>query len=538
MSFDPVNLVTPAEPLSHQLVDGVVTSSVRRLEEGEAVPVWESTFPQADPEVNEVTRFTPEMAIGNDYIYWGGGAADRLLYNATTYNHDAYLIDPADVSFVDDTRWGEYLKPDLLDVVYYVNSLEYIVSPLTNLESDQLDVTPEWREELIGFKGNGHQEGLMRKRVDELFRGAGDAMVGYHVRNETPSVSYHFEITDLDAFTAAVDLPDGHTAVPVAVFDGDEPTHHLTLSVYEIEGATEGVRAEWSTTTDPGDGRPKHVVLELMTEDVAIDPLEVLHLPDVVEHEATDGRLMTRLASSTIDFAASVDLDGGATRPLSTDWVEVGDLACRTNGICDAIYYDAETLDVPVGTPSAVSVDAMTTPWDEFIGLEPAAVFFRSNAQEYAAKRWLNLDVEVAELPFAGLPGRTHEITGSGSLVGRDTEVVDSTYTYRGDAVLDGDQLTFAIDQEVESGLGVGNIFTTGAFDLRTGTGTQTVVDCLGPALLCSDIIPGTTSIYSARDLDASDRDAIAWRVDLTLVLTGSFGTADSASGFEARRLD
>ena len=59
------------------------------------VPVFESSFPVPDPATDEVARFTREMAIGNDYIYWAHGVSDRVLYNATTYNHDAYLVDPA-----------------------------------------------------------------------------------------------------------------------------------------------------------------------------------------------------------------------------------------------------------------------------------------------------------------------------------------------------------------------------------------------------------------------------------------------------------
>ena len=90
----------------------------------------------------------------------------------------------------------------------------------------------------------------------------------------------------------------------------------------------------------------------------------------------------------------------------------------------------------------------------------------------------------------------------------------------------------FAVDQEISNSLGVGNIFTTGFFDLSSGTGTQTVVDCLGPALLCSDIVNGSTTIYTAGELDAGD--AITWRVDLAIVLGGAFGVADSESSFEA----
>ena len=67
------------------------------------------------------------------------------------------------------------------------------------------------------------------------------------------------------------------------------------------------------------------------------------------------------------------------------------------------------------------------------------------------------------------------------------------------------------------------------------GTGTQTVVDCQGPSLLCSDIENGSTAFYTAQDLDASDPDAITWRVDVVVDL-GPFGIADSASTFAADR--
>jgi 2-methylaconitate cis-trans-isomerase PrpF len=162
--------------------------------------------------------------------------------------------------------------------------------------------------------------------------------------------------------------------------------------------------------------------------------------------------------------------------------------------------------------------------------------FFRDNAQELVVKRWENLAVPVDELPFTGLEGRTHTISGSGSLVGRTGDIADSVYTYTGDAVLDGDTLTFSIDQEVNNALGEGHIYTTGSFDLASGTGTQTVVDCQGPALLCSGIVIGSTAFYTAQELDASDPDTITWAVDVAVDLGGTFGIADSASRFTAQR--
>lgn len=535
VSADPVNLVTPAEPLSHALVDGVVVSSVRRFEGDSEVPVIDLSFPRPDPAEAEVARFTREMAIGNDYIYWGHGVHDRALYNATTFNHDAYVVDATQIAYTDDSRWAQYLKPAVKDAVYYVNTLEYVASPLANLDSDHLDITPEWLSELYGFKNNGHQSGIMRKSVEQLFRGENDALVGFRVANETPSTYYHFEVTDPDALSAALDLPPGHRLAPTTLFEGDDEGHYLTLSVYEIDDAIEGTRAEWSVYTDVGDGRPPNMmVVDLMTEEVGIDPVSIINVPSDVRHDLTDGVLSTGLASSLITFEASFETAGAATQALSLDWVEAGDVVCYLNGICDKLYYDAETLDVPVQRPVEVTVDTFSTPWDDVVDETPAAVFYRDNAQEYVAKRWHNLDVVVEELPFSGLDGRTHVVSGSGTLVGRDSDVADSVYTYAGDAVLVGDQVNFALDQQVDNVLGVGNIFTTGSFDLTSGTGTQTVVDCLGPALLCSDIEIGSTTFYTAQELDATDPDAIVWQVDVVLDLGGSFGTADSRSTFLA----
>lgn len=529
------DLLTPAEPLSHELIDGVVTSSVRRL--GATEPAFESTFPVPDPATSEVARFTREMAIGNDYIYWAHGVSDRVFYNATTFNHDAYFVDPAQIEFTHNTRWTQYLKPEVSDAVYYVNTLEYVASPMANLvTSEHLDITPEWRDELIGFVNNGHQVGLMRKAVELLFRGEADALVEQRMSNETPSTYYHFEIDDPDAMEAALDLPPGHRLAPMTLFDGGEAGHYLTLSVYELDDAIEGTRAEWTVYTDDGDGRPNMMIVDLMTADVAFDPVGIVNLPSAVGHDRDGDVLRTRLSSRTVTFDASVDLADATREELSLDWIEAGDIVCYLIDVCDKWFYDAETLDVPVGVAADVTVDEIRTPWDEFISPVPSVVFFRDNAQELVVKRWEDLTVPVEELPFTGLEGRTHTISGSGSLVGRTGDIADSTYTYTGDAVLDGDTFTFAIDQEVDNALGLGNIYTTGTFDLASGTGTQTVIDCQGPALLCSGIEIGSTAFYTAQQLDASDPDAITWQVDVVVDLGGTFGLADSESRFTATR--
>jgi hypothetical protein len=217
------------------------------------------------------------------------------------------------------------------------------------------------------------------------------------------------------------------------------------------------------------------------------------------------------------------------------NWIEAGDNVCYANGVCDKYYYDAETLDVAVHRPAEVEVAEMSTPWSDFISATPTLTFFRDNAQDYAVKRWHNLKVEVELAEVGGLEDPTHAITGSGSLVGRTSTVADSTYSYTGDARVDGDELTFSLDQQVDNALGLSHIYTTGSFDLTTGEGTQTVVDCRGPALMCSDVVAGSEEPYTAQQLDASDPDAITWKVDVEVDLE-NFGLADSSSTFTASR--
>lgn len=537
VSFDPTTLLSAANPVTYELVDDEVVSSVQQREGDRTVPVFESSFPRPDPDEAEVVRWTPEMAMANDYMHWPNGVHDHIVYNATTYNWEGYFVDTDQTTISDHSRWTRYIQPQLMDATYYVNTLEYVASPLANLDSPYLDVTPQERADLLAFKDNGHQRGIMRGRVEELFLGTGDAYVGFRVANETPSTYYNFEITDPEAMEAALDLPEGERLARTRLFEDGDEAYYLTLSVHEAEDAVEGTRAEWSVYVDDGDGRPHQQVLDLMTEDVGIDPVGIVNLPSDVRHGLADGVLTTQLSSPTISFHASFETTGASDETPALDWIESGDNVCYANGVCDKFYYDAETLDVPVHQASEVTVDEFSTPWNEFVSATPANVFFRDNAQGYAVKRWHNLEVEVDVPEASGLEGATHTISGGGSLVGRESQVADSEYTYTGDAVVEGDRLTFSLDQQVDNALGVSHIYTSGSFDLTTGRGTQTVVDCQGAALMCADVLAGSEAPYTAQDLDASDPDAITWQVDVEVDLT-NFGKADSSSTFTATRDD
>jgi hypothetical protein len=53
---------------------------------------------------------------------------------------------------------------------------------------------------------------------------------------------------------------------------------------------------------------------------------------------------------------------------------------------------------------------------------------------------------------------------------------------------------------------------------------------------MCSDVVAGSEAPFTAQALEASDRDAITWKVDVSIDLGSSFGVADSASTFSATR--
>ena len=515
VSADPVHIITSPEPLSHkfELFGILVVSSVAKydIDGVTEIPVFSSRFPKPNPATAPVARFTREMAISNDYIYWGHGVYDRALYNATTFNWDAYFVAPAQLTYTDNSKWDKYLKPVPKDVIYYVNTLEYVASPMENLDSTFLDITTEHLADLLAYKNNGHEKSMMREFVEKLFRGVGDTVGNFYVENTTPATYYNFEITDPTGMATELNLPAGYSLAQTTFFEQDPPApeaYYLTLSVYEIKDSIEGIRAEWSVYVDNGNGRERLMIIDLQTEDAALDPVSMINLPSVVSHNLAGGILSTSLSSSTIDFDASFSTVGTTDEALTLDWIEAGDNVCHLNGVCDKLYYDAETLDVPVHVPGSPTV-TISTPWNAYINTTASAVFYRDNLQEYAVKSWQNLKVEIDELEIEIPPG-THVVFGTGTLRGRLVSYVDSDYIYFGSATLNDNVMNFVFDQTIDSMLGTAHMFFSGSLDLTTGVHTQTVLACSGPVMLCgaanADVgKPAAKAVYVTENLVASD---------------------------------
>ena len=171
ISADAVHGLTPSEPLSHQFDGNRVFTSVGKMVDGIETPVFSLSFPKPIRTFSNIARFTREMAIGNDYIYWGHGVYDRVLYNASTFNYDALLVNVNRVRITDVSHWAQYLNTRPTYVVYYINTLEYVAAPWDNLDSPHLDITPEWLDSLYQFKNSGNYLTMMRDAVRGFFQG-------------------------------------------------------------------------------------------------------------------------------------------------------------------------------------------------------------------------------------------------------------------------------------------------------------------------------------------------------------------------------
>ncbi len=551
-SFNPLDGLTPPDPLSYEFVFSDADIYVGKMEDDVQIDVFEAAFPTPNPAIAPVARFTREMAIGNDYIYYRNGVYDRVEYNATTFNYDSYFVEPlSQVQITRNDHWAQYLEDEPTYLVYYVNTLEYIATPMENMDADYLDFrfnTENWMEELMNFKYNGHERTWMIDYMTDSFKGQNDMISPFFVDNETtkPATYYNFQITNPTDMATALNLPAGYSLAQTKFFESDTTEdYYLTLSVYEIKDAVEGTRAEWSVYVDNGNGRERLMIIDLQTEDAVVDPVSMINLPSKVDHNLSSGTLSTSLSSATIEFNGSFSTTGATEEAITMDWIEAGDYVCHLNGICDKLYYDAETLDVAVDVPNSPTV-AISTPWNDFINTTPSAVFYRDNSQEYRIRPWYNLKVWVDDPidPDPCAAEATHIINGTGTYIGRTSSAVNSTYVYFGSAVLDEDEneLEYCYNLEITSQIGVALMRFTGSFDLTTGDGTRTSISCtpgegMMAPLLCRGIIPNDTYDWPADNVDASDPDNITWNY-ITEEYIDTMGWVDSLSSLTAVRAD
>jgi hypothetical protein len=393
ISADPVNLLTYGFPVYHDLTATGIESYI--IDEDPDTQIEFNSFysfinwPQS-PETR--VTFDRGFMATNDYVFWGGAVADRILYNTTAQNPEAVLVDPNQFYVENNSPWRGYVNAQPVHAVVYLNPQEIVISPWWNLDADYLDITPEWRQQLIDFK-NGFYPGTVQSNAKLALRGTGDVVpVAATVSESVPTAQYHFIVSDPVGLLASVSAPGVYTSAPVALFEGEPAAHYLTLSVYKREKDPCGSRAEWTTYVVGSSGKTETLRLGAFTAEACPDPVSLVTLASGVMQSVIGDLLETQISSPFTQFHATVDLSLADDELAGAGWIAAGDRVCALNGVCDKFYYDGLTILAPAlrADSTALQVQEMVTPWDAYIEADSARAGVRISPSIQALNPWQN----------------------------------------------------------------------------------------------------------------------------------------------------
>jgi hypothetical protein len=126
-SMDPVDLVTRAGTVEHELKDGHVTTRVIAGQGGEfkahmALPDGPATL-------------TPsrQWVEANDIIYWKNGVSDRAFYGGGLANARMRTVDRSGSAIQDGTPWAAFVDPVPVHVLVFDEPIEFVISPWWNI---------------------------------------------------------------------------------------------------------------------------------------------------------------------------------------------------------------------------------------------------------------------------------------------------------------------------------------------------------------------------------------------------------------------
>jgi hypothetical protein len=127
-SIDGVNLLTRAGEVTHRQDADTLTSFAVAADGGRFKALCRA--PLSGPEA----RVAPEWIEANDYIYWLNGMCDRTFYDSGLANPSVRLVEPANHTIEDTTRWGAMCLPEPKHVVVFEDAIEFAMSPWWNLD--------------------------------------------------------------------------------------------------------------------------------------------------------------------------------------------------------------------------------------------------------------------------------------------------------------------------------------------------------------------------------------------------------------------
>lgn len=406
-SLDPIGPLAPPEPFQHSLSGDVISTAMNKTVIQNGVPVntpdnlFNSTINLPDPVDRQFVTPTREWAGANDFIYWMNGVNDRTFYNSTAQNASMISVDLGDVALTDDSEFVPYVEAVPEHVLVYLNKIEFVVSPWWNITETDGRVSPATISTLRPIKSQIYG-GLASQQALGVQTGTVDPLFFTAVEESPESVYWHWQVppANLAAFESLADLPPGTTLAPVRLQEDDvAAAQWLTLQVSNVSGNGTGLRAEWTTTVDDGDG-----IRTLVLEGRATFPwLDADNVPNAttpytqpypITHTVGGGVVDTTIGTGPDAFASSfvVPAPGPTTTVLATrDWVGSTDLRYSNNGIADRVLYDSSDLQPKISVdPVGVSLTDGGV-WTALVGTSPDRVWVDQIGRDLVVGPWWNL---------------------------------------------------------------------------------------------------------------------------------------------------
>ncbi|MFM7509196.1 MAG: hypothetical protein ACKO5A_06565 [Actinomycetota bacterium] len=284
-------------------------------------------------------------------------------------------------------------------------------------------LTPTGKATLTQLK-RSHFGALAQEESARIGAGLAQPLAEFSVVDSPPSIFVNWTVPDAQAaaFEAVAPLPPGFTLAKVRIIESDPvPRYWLSLNVYRVSGLTTGLRAEWSTYVDDGDGVPRFMILKARAAEGSLDPIGPLALPEPFEHSVVGSTIQTSMKDTVLQngvpvltpdnlFTSTIALPAPADRVAAVptrEWVTANDFIFWRNGVNDRIFHNSSSHSAPLISvdPAAVTLDDHS-PWAPFLDPAPAHVLVYLDAIDFVISPWWNvtaLDGNVDALTLANL---------------------------------------------------------------------------------------------------------------------------------------
>ncbi len=402
-SLDPIGPLAPAEAFLHSLdPDGTIRTAMNTTVVQNGVPVvtpdnlFNSAITLPDPGDRQYVVPTREWVTANDFIFWRNGVNDRIFHNSTSHSAPLISVDLADVALDDDSEWAPFLDPVPGHVLVYLDKIQFMISPWWNVTETDGHVDPATLANLGDLKKSLYS-GLTNATAFGVLSGSAEPTVRSVVEDSPPSVHWHWRIpaAQLAAFRSAAGLPPGLDLAAVRLQDDDVAADHwLSLTVSRRSGDGAGLRAEWTTTVDDGDGI-RTLVLESRSDQTALNPVDLFAAPSPITHTIGSDIVSTTVGTGSTAFSSSFDVtDPGSQSTVlaAREWVGAADLRYWRNGVADQVFYDSTVFDARTSIDPASVALAYGGPWAPFIGATADRVWLDQGGVDLVSHPWWNLN--------------------------------------------------------------------------------------------------------------------------------------------------